>query len=494
MRFLLSATLGASLVLGATSAAAQARDSVAGPVLSLEDAQALARRNNPLLQQTLNNRGTAVAYRRSAYASLLPSVSANLSGSFREGGQTFFQGQTFGAANDIRQSSYGLNVGWTLSAAKLREPRVAQATVNAVEADINGSRENLRAFVSQKYLDVLAAQARAELADSLVRNNQVQVELARARQAAGAVTLLEVRQAEVELGTQQVAAIRARNDVEVEKLRLFELLGVAQPSNVQLTTNFAVAAPTFTLDSVLALAQRRNPALEAFRSRETVARVAFRQAQSLYTPSLSVNTGWGGYTSAFTNTDALVSQAQAQTVASQAACIDQQAIRASAGLAQNADCSQIVFTEQMARSIRAENDRYPFDFTKDPWSISATISLPLFDGLQRERTVQEAAAQRADARHLVRAQELAVQQGVTAAYLTLTASVRAAELQQANAASAREQLGLVEERYRVGAASFVELTEARAAYERAETDRIAAVYDYHRAFAALESAVGRSLR
>ena len=33
-----------------------------------------------------------------------------------------------------------------------------------------------------------------------------------------------------------------------------------------------------------------------------------------------------------------------------------------------------------------------------------------------------------------------------------------------------------------------------AAYERAESDRINAIYDYHKAFAALESAVGRPLR
>ena len=494
MRFLLSATLGASLVLGASGAAAQARDSVPGPVLTLEEAQTLARRNNPLLQQTLNNRSTAVAARRSAYASLLPSASVGLSGSFREGGQTFFQGQTFGASNDVRQSSYGLDLNWSLNASKLMEPRVAQATVNAVEADINGASQQLRAQVSQKYLDVLAAQARAELQDSLVRTNQVQLDLARARQAAGAATILEVRQAEVAFGTQQVAAIRAHNEVEVEKLRLFELLGVTQPSNVQLTSRFAVAAPTFTLDSVLALAQRRNPALEAYRSRETVASTTYRQAQSQYTPTLSVSTGWSGYTSALTNTDALIDQRRAQTVAGQASCMDEQTIRTNAGLTPNMDCSQIVFTDDMARAIRAENDRYPFDFTKDPWSISASISLPIFDGLQRERRVQEAAAQRADARHLVRAQELSVRQTVTAAYLTLTTSVRAVELQQANSASARDQVTLVEERYRVGAASYVELSDARAAYERAETDRINAIYDYHRAYAALESAVGRPLR
>ena len=57
-----------------------------------------------------------------------------------------------------------------------------------------------------------------------------------------------------------------------------------------------------------------------------------------------------------------------------------------------------------------------------------------------------------------------------------------------------EALALAEERYRVGATTFVEVAQARADYERAETDRINAVYDYHKAFAALESAVGRPLR
>jgi outer membrane protein TolC len=50
------------------------------------------------------------------------------------------------------------------------------------------------------------------------------------------------------------------------------------------------------------------------------------------------------------------------------------------------------------------------------------------------------------------------------------------------------------ERYRVGAISIVDLVQARGDFERAETDRITAVYDVQRAFAALENAVGRPLR
>ncbi len=67
-------------------------------------------------------------------------------------------------------------------------------------------------------------------------------------------------------------------------------------------------------------------------------------------------------------------------------------------------------------------------------------------------------------------------------------------LQGQNAEKAREELNLAQERYRVGASTFLEVTEARASLERAETERINAIYDYHKAFAALESAVGRSLR
>jgi outer membrane protein len=83
---------------------------------------------------------------------------------------------------------------------------------------------------------------------------------------------------------------------------------------------------------------------------------------------------------------------------------------------------------------------------------------------------------------------------VTSARVTLQAAFDAVELQTRNAATAREALQLAEERYRVGANTFVDLTTARGEYERAETDRIDAIYEFHRAYAALEAAVGRTLR
>ena len=62
------------------------------------------------------------------------------------------------------------------------------------------------------------------------------------------------------------------------------------------------------------------------------------------------------------------------------------------------------------------------------------------------------------------------------------------------AAAARTALQLAQERYRVGLNSLVDLQQARADFDRAETDRIDALYEFHRSFAALENAVGRPLR
>ena len=94
----------------------------------------------------------------------------------------------------------------------------------------------------------------------------------------------------------------------------------------------------------------------------------------------------------------------------------------------------------------------------------------------------------------VRARELGLNAEVTGAYLTLTTAEKTVVLQQQNSAKAKQELTLVQERYRVGATTYVDVMQARADYERAENDRINAVYAYHKAFAALESAVGHPLR
>jgi outer membrane protein len=325
--------------------------------------------------------------------------------------------------------------------------------------------------------------------------SRTELVLAQAREIVGSGTQLDIQRAEVALGLQEVQVLKARNQIEIEKLRLFQLMGINQPPNVKLVSQFPVTPTNLRLEDLLEAARRQNPVVLALRSRERVANLNVRREQGEYSPTLSLSTGIGGYTYGYTNSNFPIQQAIAQTEASRLGCIRTEEVRAALNLSNNlAQCSAITFTDAQAQAIRQSNSRFPFNFTKQPRSFTAMLSLPLFDGFAREQRVQEAMASRSDARYSVRSRELALTADVTAAYLTLVTAEKTVALQEQNAAKARQELKLMQDRYRIGATTFVDLAQSRATYERAESDRINAVYDYHKAFAVLESAVGRPLR
>ena len=190
-----------------------------------------------------------------------------------------------------------------------------------------------------------------------------------------------------------------------------------------------------------------------------------------------------------------MNQARNGTLSQQAGCIQQDSIRVRVGLP-SAGCtgSPFQFTDAQAAAIRSQNNQFPFQFTRSPLAFSAQLSVPIFNNFNREERVQRAEVERDDAMYNVRAKDLALTADVTQAYLTLTTGAQTVALQEQNATKAKEELAYAEERYKVGLATFLDVTTSRGTYEQALIDRVNAVYDYHKAFAALENAVGRPLR
>lgn len=447
MRLILSFLLAASM-----SAAAHAQ-TAAGGTLTLEQALEIAAKNNPAYQQAVLGRNRAQAQVRAAYGNFLPSADGSFGLGFREGRPQNFGGINIGATSDILSSSWNLSARSALSWNTFNQIKRANAALDAADADVTAARFNLRAQVTQQFLLALQTQARAAFQDTLVSQQRLQLELAQARAGVGTLTSLDVKRAEVGLGQQEVAALRARNTAEVAKLQLFQQLGVPMPASLTLLADLPMAAPAFTAEDLLTQARAGNPTLKAVQAREQVAVAGLRSARGEYTPTLSFSANVSAFTQKIVDLPATATPAQI-----------------------------------------AENRRYPFDFTRNPYSLNMGLSIPLFDGLGRESRLQEANAAREEAVYSVRRQELQLTADVTSAFVSLQAAYQAAALQARNANTAREALQLAEERYRVGASTFVDLTTARAEYERAETDRIDAVYEYHRAYAALENAVGRTLR
>lgn len=490
MRFVISALL---LVSVSAPSFAQVRDSTSGPVLSLQEAIALARRNNPTHLQSTTARARAGAAVRSAYGSLLPTVSTNFGGSYREGRQQFFAGQAFGSSSDVISSNAGIGIDAQFSAGNLLAPKAQRAELDAAELDVATSEQQLRNNVTQQYVTAMQAEARAQLQDTLLASTQIQLELAKARAAVGAATTLDVRRAEVAVGQQQVQVLQARNAIEIEKLKLFQQIGVQQPANVRLSTTFQVYEPTLQLEDLLSQAKRSNPSIAASSAREKAADINVTRARSAYTPTLSLSTGINGYTSEDRNIGATIDAQRSQSLQSIAACGEQNVIRSQAGLSAN-DCNRFAFTPGQAAAIRDANSAFPFSFTRNPISFSATLSLPIFDGFQREQRIEEASAGRLDAKYQERARALQVTADVTAAHLNLVTAYRTVRLQEQNSQAAREALELAQERFKVGANTLVDVQQARSDFERAENDRINAIFDFHKASATLEAAVGHPLR
>jgi outer membrane protein len=465
--------------------------------LSLADAIAVARDKNPAYRQTLNNRGPAAWGVRNAYSSLLmPTITAAGGMSYTGPGSQTFLSSSFTQSVSTVSSFYDLGLSWQLSGTTLSQPGLAKAQQNATDADIAGATNALATGVTQQYLTVLQTRAQAELAQKTVERNDEFLKLAQARFTVGQATLIDVRQAQVARGQAEVALLRAQTAVSVEKLRLFELMGVTPPVNiadVQLTDTFALQTPAWQLPDLLTMAEQQNPALKALRARERAAAWGVRAATSTYGPSLSVSAGWAGFTQQFTDVDPIILSQQAAFAGQYTECQDNNTIRANAGLPPN-NCGAFIWGASNEQTLRNRNSVFPFKFTTQPFQARFTVSLPIFTNFSRTLRVSEARAQHGDMEEAVRARGLAVQTEVSQAFLTLQTAFRTIGLQDTNRTAAREQLQLATQRYRVGSGTFFELLDAQVAALRAESDYVNSNYDYHKALAALEAAVGRSLR
>jgi outer membrane protein len=495
------ALIVAGLFAAATPVAVTAQQPPARPnvaALSLADAISVAKGHNPGYRRAQNNRGPASWAVRNAYSSLiLPDFRASGGMTYTGPGSQTFLAQSFSQSVSTLSSFYDLSLTYQLSGTTLSQPGLAKAEQRATEADIAGVENVLITGITQQYLTVLQSIALADVARRTLQRNEEFLKLANARYGVGQATLIDVRQAQVARGQAEVGLLRSETVVSVEKLRLFEQMGVTPPvdvATVQLTDSFRVQSPTWQLTELLTMAEQQNPSLKALRARENAAAWGVRAAASAWGPVVSASAGWSGFTQQFTNVDPLIASGQQAANAQYGACLSNDSIRTGAGLSAMG-CGQYQWNPVIdEKRLRDANSVFPFQFTEQPFQARLTISMPIFTNFAQELRVSQARADRSDLEESVRARGLAVQTDVSQAYLALQTAYRTVGLQDTNRTAGREQLQLSTERYRVGSGTFFDLLDAQLQALRAESDYVNATYDYHKAVAALEAAVGRSLR
>lgn len=468
--------------------------------LTLPEALEIALRNNPRVQAARNDVDVADWNVNSAYGALLPSASLSSSLSWQGAGEQRFGSITadqlgFQDQPSFLFSSYNAGVNFSLSGRSLMSPGQAKRNRDATVAQVRTAEATLRLNVTKAYLEVLRQVEGLSLAEQELARAELNLDLARGRMQVGSGNAIDVQQAEVSVGRAEITLLQSRTGVRNARVRLLQNLGVDLSAETSLATSFAVTEPTWTVDELYEMAVLQNPNLQALRASEESARYGVRMAWSSYLPSLSVSAGFSGFTRQASSTAGQEAAAIAAGNAAVAQCMflnDLISRLPDPPPLQN--CSLLATPESALQAIRDSNRAFPFDFTTQPPSASLSISIPVFQGLGRQRELESARAMLHDNRYQVREQELALRADIDSRVAIVRTTYETALIEERNQALADVQLRLAQERYREGLSNFIDLVEAETVKARADRERIFSIFTYHDAIADLEAVVGTPLR
>ena len=487
-------------VLGALPALASAQVRVPQS-LSLDVALEIALDNNPAMLATRNDVNVANWNLTAAYGSWMPSASLNSGVSWQGAGEQRFGSITaqqlgFQDQPSFLLSSYSANASFSINGRMLMAPGQASRNRDATRAQVRSQEATLRLNVTRAYLDVLRQTEGLRLAQQQLDRAQFNLRLAQGRrEVLGSGTSIDVQQAEVNVGRAEVTLLQSQTGLRTSRIRLLQQMGADLSAEPDLATTFAVTEPSWTADGLYSMAMDRNPGLQALRAQERSASYGVNMARSSYFPSVSMSAGVSGFTRQASSTAAQEAQAIAAGVGRVQQCLaTNELLSALPSPPPPQNCSLLATPQSALIAIREQNTAFPFNFTNSPPSAGLSVSIPIFQGLSRQREVENARAQLLDTRYRVSEQRLALRADIEAQTATVRTAYETALIEERNQALVDEQLRLAQERYRNGLSNFIDLVEAETLKAQADRERIVAIFTYHDAIADLEAVVGTPLR
>ena len=409
-------------------------------VVTLADALRLAERVQPDVVRAAAGVRTAGAQRRNAWGAFLPTLSANssLNEFFTEGAPRIdpVTGQLTGGNTSNRSVSTGLSASVDLFTGLRRgaELRAAKAGENAAEASYIDARFQQALTTTNQFLDALAAAQLLKVRGLSVQRAEEQLKVSVAKLRIGSATRSDSLRSLVTLGNARLDELTTQTDLAAAEANLARLIG--QTGRVQAAddSSFYVVLPALDTQALRLEAESKSPRVQSAAASASAARATVSASKSAYWPTLALagTTNWSGSQSDDYN---LLNQSQ----------------------------------------------------------ISLGLRWNLFDRFDRELSI----AQREADRDVAEANASDAKRAVAAELELRLAEVNASrariEITQTSVAAAREDLRVQQERYRLGAATIVEVLTSQEALNQAEVDVVNARFDYLRARAQLEALIGRKL-
>ena len=429
LRTMLGATLVAVSALGAATGigAQQPAASAPGPsrTITFDDALRLALQQNTTVRQAENTAAMNSANVTQSKLAFLPnlSISANSAQNY---GRNFSQTDGQIVNQTINTMNAGLSSSVTLfdGMKNVASLKSAQADERAGEQDLNRAKQTAVFTVASNFLSLITQQQQlAVQQQNLTAQEALENQISQFVKA-GSRPVSDLYQQQASVASAQAAVVTAQNAVELAKVDLIQTLQLDPRGTYDFQAPTMVgtsAVRQFNLDSLLDRAFAQRPDLAAQASRLDAAKQDVKAASASKWPTISLT---GGYNSGVSS------------------------------------ASDIAFLDQLNQ--------------RRGGSIGIGVSIPLFDRGATQAAAEKAqiAEQNADLALETQRQQVALD--VRRAYLDYQAA-----LQQLAAADAQQKAAVLavsttQQRYQVGAATLVEVTQARASEVQAQSAYITA--------------------
>jgi outer membrane protein TolC len=412
--------------------------------LSRAEAVARALERNPTVLRSLADRDSLRGRATEARADALPEV--NVHGSFlRYQDPGFFNtpnidelppdvllafrplaSNLWGGSVTLKQTLWSFSLGKAIRAAGYAE-KLGDENVHTARQDTA-----LRAVYA--YNAYLLAIEQRKVAEKVVKQKEVQLEMAKNRLAAGVATELEVLRFDVDLANARTTLLRLSGAVDLVRGDLNAVMRNPTDTEVE---------PSDTLEFVDEAAEQQQVVQEATASRPEAKAVAWNE--KIYDEAIGIY------------------KADMQP--------------------------RLDLDGAFGWSTRDTGNFFQSNYKK--WSLGVSLKIPVFDGWRTAGKVAQARADRArveqDRAALETQIDLEAKQAVDR--LRVAASVfRAAEL---SVTQARRAADMTNANYQLGAATTLDVLDAQAALTQAEWNRVEALHAHANARAGLRYVLGR---
>lgn len=306
--------------------------------------------------------------------------------------------------------------------------RQAYARQIAASENLRSARSDLAYVVRIAFYNLGKAEELIQVATDAVRQYKSRLDQVQAFQEVGRRTRYDLTKSEVDLGNAKLTLIKAKNDESDARTALNLSLGLAEdPGYTVLSSN----PPPFAMTSAAELmkrARQNHPGLLALQAQERAANAAVDEAIASLYPEIGLQAKYG-----------------------------------------------------------LSGGHFPLTWN---WSAMLQSAMQLFTGHRQTWNIQGAAAQLREARSQVTTRELQIYKDLQNALNQLDSAQQRLPLTDLLVRQAQETLDLVNERYQIGSASAVDVTDAQVALTGARAEQVKAKFDNQTAIAQIRHAAG----